>query len=155
MRWQAPLHLSIRQLLLLAHSSYALCCREPLLSAQTALKMTAEMAAEQARVQRAAAALAQRKAVAARAAEEALWQGQGLKGPKHKQLPSAAFVSQTRQQVSRSLPVCLSVCPSVCPSVRLSVSICYSNPALIFAGLCLNCRFFKQFAIFSDVCEYQ
>lgn len=68
-------------------------------SAQAALKMTADMAAEQARVQRAAAALAQRKAVAARAAEEATWQGQGPKGPKHKQLPSAAFVSQSRQQV--------------------------------------------------------
>ena len=87
-------------------------CREPLQSAQTALKMTAEMAAEQGRVQRAAAALAQRKAVAARAAEEALWHGQGLKGPKHKQLPSAAFVSQSRQQVC--LSVCLSACLSVC-----------------------------------------
>ncbi|DBA94839.1 hypothetical protein WJX77_007608 [Trebouxia sp. C0004] len=75
--------------------------REPLQSAQTALKMTAEIAAEQVRVQRAAAALAQRKATARAAAEEAQQSGQGLKGPKHKQGPSSSFMSMSREQRQR------------------------------------------------------
>ncbi|DBA85088.1 TPA: hypothetical protein ACH3X2_005812 [Trebouxia sp. C0005] len=75
--------------------------REPLQSAQTALKMTAEIAAEQVRVQRAAAALAQRKATARAAAEEAQQSGQGLKGPKHKQGPSSSFMTMSRDQRQR------------------------------------------------------
>lgn len=63
-------------------------------------------------MQRAAAALAQRKAVAARAAEEALEHGQGPKGPKQKRLPSAAFRSQSRQQVE--LSACSTVIEHCC-----------------------------------------
>ena len=58
-------------------------------------------------MQRAAAALAQRKATARAAAEEAQQSGQGLKGPMHKQGPSSSFMSMSRDQVSlQSMSCC-------------------------------------------------
>jgi len=70
-------------------------------------KVRAACLVRQVRVQRAAAALAQRKATARAAAEEAQQSGQGLKGPKHKQGPSSSFMSMSRDQVSlQSMPCC-------------------------------------------------
>ncbi|KAL3163123.1 hypothetical protein ABBQ32_009537 [Trebouxia sp. C0010 RCD-2024] len=89
--------------------------REPLQSAQTALKMTAEIAAEQVRVQRAAAALAQRKANARAAAEQNEQAGLSARNGRSNHQPSSSFMSPSRDQRQRPASASGGSCSSLGP----------------------------------------
>ena len=96
-------------------------------------------------MQRAAAALAQRKANAHAAAEESEQAGHGAHGGKHKQHPSASFLSSSREQVSHAAGMQLftplvSLYCTIVNQCAAPLLLCHTPawPESPFAGLSLN-----------------